>query len=393
MGVVNVTPDSFSDGGVHLAAADAVAAGRRMLAEGAAIVDVGGESTRPGVGRRLRRRGAAPRRPGARGARAARRSRSTRRRRRCAARAIELGAELVNDVTALRGDPELAGVVADAGVYLCLMHMHGEPRTMQDDPRYDDVVSEVAAFLEQRLAFAVAAGVPEERVCLDPGFGFGKTVEHNLELLRRLDEIAALGRPVLVGLSRKRSLGRLLGDPEATVGSAAASVGAAVAALDRGATIFRVHDVRAHVEALTVRGRCVAHDARRAARPRDLRLPRRQRAREGATASRSSTTSSSRSATRASPTGSRRRSTTATSRRRCASSRRGAASTCSRRSRPRSPTRCSRGSRRSSRSSSASAKTQLRLPVEWSAVDGAALSSTSMRYACSGAPGSSVAAT
>ena len=132
------------------------------------------------------------------------------------------------------------------------MHMRGEPRSMQDDPRYDDVVSEVAAFLDERLAFAVAAGVPEDRICLDPGFGFGKTVEHNVELLRRLGELAALGRPLLVGLSRKRSLGRLLGDPDATVGTEAASVGAAVAALDRGATIFRVHDVRAHIEALTV---------------------------------------------------------------------------------------------------------------------------------------------
>jgi dihydropteroate synthase len=251
MGVVNVTPDSFSDGGAHLAAVDAIAAGRRMLAEGAAIVDVGGESTRPGsagvsADEELRR--VVPVLEGLAGAPVSIDTSKAE----VAARAIELGAELVNDVTALRGDPDLAGVVSDAGVYLCLLHMHGEPRTMQDDPRYDDVVSEVAAFLEQRLAFAVAAGVPEELVCLDPGFGFGKTVEHNLELLRRLDEIVALGRPVLVGLSRKRALGRLLGDPDATVGSEAASVGAAVAALDRGATIFRVHDVRSHVDALTV---------------------------------------------------------------------------------------------------------------------------------------------
>jgi dihydropteroate synthase len=251
MGVVNVTPDSFSDGGAHLAAGDAIAAGRRMLAEGAAIVDVGGESTRPGsagvsADEELRR--VVPVLEGLAGAPVSIDTSKAE----VAARAIELGAELVNNVTALRGDPDLAGVVSDAGVYLCLLHMHGEPRTMQDDPRYDDVVSEVAAFLEQRLAFAVAAGVPEELVCLDPGFGFGKTVEHNLELLRRLDEIVALGRPVLVGLSRKRALGRLLGDPDATVGSEAASVGAAVAALDRGATIFRVHDVRSHVDALTV---------------------------------------------------------------------------------------------------------------------------------------------
>ena len=246
-----MTPDSFSDGGVHFDAADAVAGGRRMVAEGAAIVDVGGESTRPGsdglsAAEELRR--VEPVLEGLAGlpvsidtSKAA-----------VARRAIELGAELVNDVTALRGDPELADVVAETGVYLCLMHMQGEPRTMQLDPTYDDVVSEVAAFLERRLAFAVAEGIPEEHVCLDPGIGFGKTVVHNLELLRRLDELVALGRPVLVGLSRKSSLGRLLGDPEARVGSDAASVGAAVAAYARGASIFRVHDVGPHVEALTV---------------------------------------------------------------------------------------------------------------------------------------------
>jgi len=168
-----------------------------------------------------------------------------------ARRAVELGAELVNDVTALRADPELAGVVADSGAYLCLMHMLGEPRTMQLDPVYEDVVSDIAAFLEERLRVAVAAGVPEERICLDPGIGFGKTVEHNFELIRRLDELLALGRPILIGFSRKSSLGKLLGDPAATTGSIGASVGAAIAAYERGATILRVHDVRVHVEALT----------------------------------------------------------------------------------------------------------------------------------------------
>ena len=158
----------------------------------------------------------------------------------------------MNDVTALRGDPELAGVVAETGAYLCLMHMQGEPRTMQADPRYDDVAAEVAAFLEERLAFAVDAGIPEERICLDPGIGFGKTVEHNLELVRRLDVLLALGRPVVVGFSRKSTLGRLTGDPDATTGSVAASVAAAVAAFEHGATILRVHDVRETVEALTV---------------------------------------------------------------------------------------------------------------------------------------------
>jgi dihydropteroate synthase len=251
MGVINVTPDSFSDGGVHLRTEAAVAAAWAMLDDGAAIVDVGGESTRPGsegvqvdeelarVVPVLERLAGAPVSIDTVKAEVAR-------------RALELGAELVNDVTALRGDPELAGVVADAGAYLCLMHMQGEPRTMQSNPVYDDVASEVASFLEARLAFAVDAGIAEERICLDPGIGFGKTVEQNFELIARLDVLLALGRPVLVGFSRKSSLGRLLGDPRATTGTTAASVGAAVAAYDRGATILRAHDVREHVEALTV---------------------------------------------------------------------------------------------------------------------------------------------
>ena len=251
MGVINVTPDSFSDGGVHLRTDAAVAAAWAMLDDGAAIVDVGGESTRPGsegvpvdeelerVVPVLERLAGAPVSIDTTKAEVAR-------------RALELGAELVNDVTALRGDPDLAGVVADSGAYLCLMHMQGEPRTMQRNPAYDDVASEVAAFLETRLAFAVDAGIAEERICLDPGIGFGKTVEQNFELIARLDVLLALGRPVLVGFSRKSSLGRLLGDPQATTGSTAASIGAAVAAYDRGATILRAHDVREHVEALTV---------------------------------------------------------------------------------------------------------------------------------------------
>jgi dihydropteroate synthase len=147
----------------------------------------------------------------------------------------------------LRADPELAGVVAGAECYVCLMHMLGEPRTMQNDPRYDDVVSDVKRFLEERLAFAVDAGIREELVCLDPGIGFGKTPAHNFELVRRLGELVAIGRPLVIGFSRKSSLGLLTGAP---TGTDAASVGAAVAAFDRGATILRVHDVRAHVEAL-----------------------------------------------------------------------------------------------------------------------------------------------
>jgi dihydropteroate synthase len=251
MGVVNVTPDSFSDGGVNLDPAAAAASARRMLADGAAIVDVGGESTRPGSegvdeDEELRRvvpvlerlAGSVPLSIDTSKAAVAR-------------HALELGAELVNDVTALRGDPELAETVAAADAYVCLMHMQGKPRTMQANPRYDDVVSEVAAFHEERLQAAVAAGIAENRICLDPGVGFGKTVDQNFELIRRLDELVALGRPVVIGFSRKSSLGKLLGDPDATTGSVAASVGAAVAAYERGATVLRAHDVREHVEALT----------------------------------------------------------------------------------------------------------------------------------------------
>jgi dihydropteroate synthase len=250
MGIVNVTPDSFSDGGVNFRPDDAIASARRMVEEGAAVVDVGGESTRPGaapvsaeeelsrIEPVLEQLAGLPVSIDTAKAEVAR-------------RALELGAELVNDVTALRGDPELAGVVAGSGAYLCLMHMQGEPRTMQADPRYDDVVSEVKAFLEERLCFAVDAGIREELVCVDPGIGFGKAVEHNFELVRRLDELAALGRPVVVGFSRKSSLGRILGDPGATTGPLSASIAAAVAAYERGATILRVHDVKEHVEALT----------------------------------------------------------------------------------------------------------------------------------------------
>jgi dihydropteroate synthase len=266
MGVVNVTPDSFSDGGVNYDAADAIAAARRMAADGAALVDVGGESTRPGAegvsaDEELRRvlpvldavAGGLPVSIDTAKAEVAR-------------AAIDLGAELVNDVTALRGDPMLANVVAERGAYLCLMHMRGEPRTMQAEPRYEDVVSEVTAFLEERLCFAVAAGIPEERIALDPGIGFGKTVQHNFELVRRLDVILSLGRPIVIGFSRKRSLGRVLGDSEAVTGSLAASIGAAVAAYERGATILRVHDVREHVDALAV-ARAVADAGAAAAAP------------------------------------------------------------------------------------------------------------------------------
>jgi dihydropteroate synthase len=251
MGIVNVTPDSFSDGGLRLSPKEAVAAARAMVAAGAGIVDVGGESTRPGadpVSRDEELRRVLPVVAELAGLPVS----IDTSRAEVARQSLALGASMVNDVTALRREPELAGVVADAGAELCLVHMQGEPRTMQLSPQYDDVVSDVAAFLEERLGVAVAGGVAEERICLDPGIGFGKTADQNLELLRRLDRIVAIGRPVLVGVSRKSTLARILGRPEARVGSDAASVGAAVAAFDRGATLFRVHDVQAHVEALSV---------------------------------------------------------------------------------------------------------------------------------------------
>ena len=251
MGIVNVTPDSFSDGGEWFEREAAIAHGRLLAEEGASILDVGGESTRPGAApvsldeelRRVVPVVDALRETGAQ------LSVDTMKLA-VAEAAVDAGATLINDVTAFRNDPALAGFVADRGCDCCLMHMLGEPRTMQDDPRYDDVVDDVKAFLEERMEFATAAGVREERIWLDPGIGFGKTVEHNLELLARLDEIVALGRPVLLGASRKRFLGRLLGDDEAMTGTVSAGVAVAVLAYERGATIFRVHDVREHVEAL-----------------------------------------------------------------------------------------------------------------------------------------------
>jgi dihydropteroate synthase len=253
MGVVNVTPDSFSDGGLFLDPDAAVRHGGRLAADGAAILDVGGESTRPGA-EPVRAADEAERvlpvierlvatAPGARLSIDTMKPDVAR-------AAIEAGASIVNDVSAFRASPEMAGQVASSGTDCCLMHMRGEPRTMQDDPRYEDVVSEVAAFLEERLRFAVSEGVAEDRIWLDPGIGFGKTVAHNLELLRRLDEIVALGRPVVVGASRKSFIGKLTGrDVDDRVPG---TIAANVLALERGARIFRVHDVLAVGDALRV---------------------------------------------------------------------------------------------------------------------------------------------
>src|SRR5215217_939197 len=251
MGVVNVTPDSFSDGGEHADAAAAVAHGRRLIREGAAIVDVGGESTRPGadpVPAEEERRRVVPVIEGLSDA-GARISIDTMKLE-VAEAAVEAGATYVNDVTAFRHDPGLAGLVADRGADCCLMHMLGEPRTMQHHPHYDDVVDDVKAFLEERLRAATSAGIAEERIHLDPGIGFGKTLEHNLELLRRLDELTALGRPLVIGTSRKSFLGRLTGRD--VTERVHATVATTVIAFERGARVFRVHDVAATADALAV---------------------------------------------------------------------------------------------------------------------------------------------
>jgi dihydropteroate synthase len=252
MGVVNVTPDSFSDGGAFLDAGDAIAQGRRLVSEGADLIDVGGESTRPGAepvdeDEELRRVLPVVDALAADGGATVSIDTS---KLAVARAALDAGAGYVNDVTAFRAEPEMAGLVAERGVECCLMHMLGEPRTMQKEPRYDDVVADVAAFLEQRLAFAVREGVAEERIALDPGIGFGKTVEHNLELLRRLGEIAAIGRPVAIGTSRKSFLGRITGRD--VTERVPATVATNVVAYLHGARIFRVHDVAATRDALLV---------------------------------------------------------------------------------------------------------------------------------------------
>ena len=250
MGVVNVTPDSFSDGGLYLDPEAAIAHGRELVKAGAAILDVGGESTRPGAepvaeAEELRR--VAPAIEGLAGV-GAEVSVDTSKAA-VAAAALDAGATIVNDVTALRGDPEMAALCAERDATVVLMHMRGEPRTMQDEPVYEDVVAEVGEFLVARLAAAEAAGIDRKRVWLDPGIGFGKTVEHNLELLRRLGELTALGRPLVVGTSRKSFIGRLDGSTadRRLGGSIASSVLAAIA----GAAVLRVHDVAETAQALT----------------------------------------------------------------------------------------------------------------------------------------------
>jgi dihydropteroate synthase len=251
MGIVNVTPDSFSDGGLYLDAERAVEHGRELVADGADIVDVGGESTRPGAEEVSAGDEVARTEPVVAGLSEAGIAVSIDTSKAAVAeRALGAGAGMVNDVTALAGDPELAAVCGDAGCEVVLMHMQGTPRTMQQAPSYEDVVDDVKAFLAERIEAAVGAGVAETRIWVDPGIGFGKTVEHNLELLRRLGELRELGRPIVVGTSRKTFIGKVTGrDVGERIGGTVASN---VLALRAGAEMLRVHDVREVAEAVRV---------------------------------------------------------------------------------------------------------------------------------------------
>jgi dihydropteroate synthase len=261
MGIINVTPDSFSDGGRFLDADAAVARARALVDQGADIVDIGGESTRPGAepvpeAEELRRVLPVVERLAVGGLSAQISVDTTKAS--VARAALDAGASLINDVSAFRADPEMAALVAQSGADCCLMHMLGEPRTMQDDPRYDDVVDDVRAFLEERLEFAVREGVERERIMVDPGIGFGKTESHNLELLRRLSELLTLGAPIVIGTSRKGFLGRIaaraggMADPLDAGDRLAGTIASNVLAYERGASVFRVHDVAPVREALAV---------------------------------------------------------------------------------------------------------------------------------------------
>ncbi|HEY5053697.1 MAG TPA: dihydropteroate synthase [Solirubrobacterales bacterium] len=253
MGVVNVTPDSFSDGGLYLDANAAIGHGVKLLRDGAAILDVGGESTRPGAAAVDVDEEVARTRPVVEGlvGTGAEVSIDTSKLA-VAEAALDAGASIVNDVTALRGDPEIGALCAERGVGLILMHMQGTPRTMQANPAYDDVVDDVKAFLAERMEVAVSAGVEEERIWLDPGIGFGKTLEHNMELLRRLPELRELGRPLVVGASRKSFIGKVDGSEAGDrIGGTIAS---SVLAFAGGADVLRVHDVIEMAQALEVAG-------------------------------------------------------------------------------------------------------------------------------------------
>lgn len=250
MGILNVTPDSFSDGGKHHVAQQAIEAGLRMAREGADIIDIGGESTRPystpvDTAEELRR--VIPVIRGLAGRVGVPISIDTSKAE-VARQAIESGAEIINDVTGLDGDPEMAALAARTSVGVCVMHMRGTPQTMQDDPRYGDVVTEIEGYLIDRLKACVERGIDPERVCLDPGIGFGKTHAHNLELLRATRRFVALGRPILIGHSRKGFIGKVLGDGEAD--RDAGTVGVSLAVIAAGAAVVRVHAVRPNVDAI-----------------------------------------------------------------------------------------------------------------------------------------------
>jgi dihydropteroate synthase len=253
MGVVNVTPDSFSDGGAFLDRDAAINHGLRLAFEGADLLDIGGESTRPGadpVPEREELDRVIPVIEGIRAHNGVVRVSIDTSKAAVAAAALDAGADYVNDVTALRGDPEMAALVAERGVDVCLMHMLGTPRTMQAEARYDDVVADVKAFLEQRIEAAVAAGIALERIEVDPGIGFAKNVDHNLELLGRLRELTALGRPLVLGTSRKSFLGAITG--RETAERMPATLATVVMGYERGAEVFRVHDVAPARDALAV---------------------------------------------------------------------------------------------------------------------------------------------
>ena len=261
MGIVNVTPDSFSDGGRFLEAGAAIEHGRRLAAEGADILDIGGESTRPGaepVSEQQELARVLPVIEGLAAAEIGARISVDTSKAGVAEAALQAGASLVNDVSAMRADPRMAEVVARSGAECCLMHMLGEPRTMQREPRYDDVVDEVKAFLQERLELAVASGVHEQRILLDPGIGFGKTDVHNLELLLRMDELCDLGPPIVIGTSRKAFIGRILAraaarrEPVDVSQRLAGTLATNVLAYERGARVFRVHEVAPVRDALAV---------------------------------------------------------------------------------------------------------------------------------------------
>ncbi|MSX02100.1 MAG: dihydropteroate synthase [Actinobacteria bacterium] len=264
MGVCNATPDSFSDGGMLPTADAAVAHSLQMVKEGAQIIDVGGESTRPGadpVGETEELRRVIPVIEGIAAAQSGAQISVDTTKVAVAKAALDAGASYVNDVSGFSLEPEMAVLVAEAGCDCCLMHMNGTPLTMQQDPHYDDVVAEVSEYLGERAQAAIEAGIARERIAVDPGIGFGKSLDHNLELLAGLGRIAMLGYPVVVGVSRKRFLGELTGadSPEQRV---AATVAANVVALSRGASVFRVHDVRANVDGLRVASATLARDGR-----------------------------------------------------------------------------------------------------------------------------------